>query len=375
MVGLLPPVHGDSVSAPVTGGGYRPRADADALRGFYREMVVARRFDTEATALQRQGELALWVPSAGQEAAQVGSVRALRDTDTVFPSYREHAVALARGISPLQLASLFRGRDFGDWDVESTRLRQYTLVLATQTLHAVGYALGIRMEQRRAARAVGGGPSAVSAVSAVSGVSAVSVSAVTSAAATPSGEAVIVYIGDGATSEGDASEAMNWAAIDQLPIVFFCQNNQWAISTPAARQASAPLYRRAEGFGLTGVHVDGNDVLAVHAVTAAAMDRARSGGGPTFIEASTYRLGGHSTADDPGRYRGNAEVEAWRRRDPIPRLAAYLRSAGRLDDDFVAEVEAEADGVAARLRAAVPALPDPPAAAVHHAVYSDSPRT
>jgi 2-oxoisovalerate dehydrogenase E1 component alpha subunit len=325
--------------------GYRCDLTDEAQRDLYRDMVLARRVDTEATALQRQGELALWVSSAGQEAAQVGSVRALRDTDTVFPSYREHAVALARGVTPLELASLFRGRDFGGWDVQATRLRQYSLVLATQTLHAVGYALGIRMEQRRAL-AGSGGPD----------------------------EAVIVYLGDGATSEGDASEALSWAAVDRLPIVFFCQNNQWAISTPVARQTAVPLHRRAEGFGLAGVHVDGNDVLAVHAVTAAAMDRARSGGGPTFIEATTYRLGGHSTADDPGRYRAGAEVQQWRERDPIPRLAAHLAAAGLLDDAFVAEVEATAAEVAGRLRLAVPRLPDPPPAAIHRDVYSDSPR-
>ncbi|WP_250279462.1 thiamine pyrophosphate-dependent enzyme [Frankia sp. Cppng1_Ct_nod] len=338
MVRLLPGVRGE-VASP---GGYQAGADPALLRRFYHEMVVARRLDAEATALQRTGELGLWVASSGQEAAQVGSVHALRDHDQIFPSYREHAVALARGITPTQLLSLFRGTDFGGWDPDAHRFRAYTLVLATQTLHAVGYALGIRMERRRWPERV------------------------------TDDEAVIVYFGDGAASEGDASEALSWAAVDDLPLVFFCQNNQWAISTPVARQTRVPLYRRAEGFGMPGVLVDGNDVVAVHAVTRAAVDRARAGGGPTFIEAYTYRLGGHSTADDPGRYRAADEVERWRARDPIARLRRYLDAAGLLDESFIDSVERAADELARHVRAAVPTMPDPAADRIHRHVLTDS---
>ncbi len=323
-------------------GGYRAEADSVLLRRFYREMVMVRRFDEEATALARTGELGLWVPSAGQEAAQVGSVHALRDHDEVFPSYREHAVALARGIPPSQLLSLFRGTDFGGWDPGAHRVRVYTLVLGTQTLHAVGYARGIQMDQRRWPNRVTGD------------------------------EAVIVYFGDGAASEGDTSEAMSWAAVDRLPMVFFCQNNQWAISTPVSRQARVGLHRRAEGFGMPGVLVDGNDVVAVHAVTRAAADRARGGGGPTFIEAHTYRLGGHSTADDPSRYRGAEDVERWRAHDPIVRLRRHLDACGLLEQAFIDEVDQAADELAQHVRTTVPALPDQAAEHIHRHVMTDS---
>jgi pyruvate dehydrogenase E1 component alpha subunit len=297
-------------------------------RCFYRDMALARRFDGEAGALQRQGQLGLWVSCAGQEAAQVGSAHALERRDMVFPSYREHAVALIRGVEPLAVASLFRGVDFGGWDPSALRFHLYTLVLATQTLHAVGYARGIQMEQRRWP-------------------------------ATAGREAVIVYLGDGAASEGDASEAMSWAAVDRLPLVFLCQNNQWAISTPVSRQARVPLHRRAAGFGMPGVLVDGNDVLAVHAVTRAAMDRARAGGGPTFIEAHTYRLEGHSSADDPTRYRGGDEVARWRSRDPLVRLRRHLEAGGLAAPEFFDQVDGDAELLAGRLRAGVPVLPEP----------------
>jgi 2-oxoisovalerate dehydrogenase E1 component alpha subunit len=322
--------------------GYVAAASPRLLRRWYREMVVARRLDAEATALQRQGELALWTMSAGQEAAQVGSVHALLPTDYIFPSYREHAVALARGVGAVELLGLFRGRDFGGWDPAARRFHLYTLVLATQTLHATGYARGIQMERARGMPADRPGP----------------------------GEVAAVYFGDGAASEGDTSEALAWAALDRVPLVFFCQNNQWAISTPASRQTVVPLHRRAAGFGVPGVLVDGNDVVAVHAVTLAAARRARAGGGPTLIEAYTYRLGGHSTADDPSRYRPAGQVEEWRARDPIPRLLAYLHARGLADDAFLAEVAAAADHLAEKVRREIPALADPPAAGITRHVHA-----
>ncbi|MER7002645.1 thiamine pyrophosphate-dependent dehydrogenase E1 component subunit alpha [Dactylosporangium sp. NPDC000555] len=294
-----------------------PRLCRDLLR----DMVLARRFDEEALALQRQGELGLWLMSLGQEAAQVGSVRALAPGDYVFPSYREHAAARCRGVGTAELLAQWRGVTHGGWDPARYRFHIYSLVLGTQTLHAAGYAVGVRLDG--------------------------------------ASEIVLAYFGDGASSQGDVSEALNWAAVAGAPVIFFCQNNQWAISTGTSRQMAAPLHRRAEGFGLEGHLVDGNDVLAVHAVTARAAESVRQGGRPVLIEATTYRMAGHSTSDDPRRYRSDDEVEAWRRRDPIARLERLVRARDWADQRFFDELEEEAAQVAAETRAACLALPDP----------------
>jgi 2-oxoisovalerate dehydrogenase E1 component alpha subunit len=291
-------------------------------RDLLRDMVLARRFDEEALALQRQGELGLWLMALGQEAAQVGSVRALAPGDYVFPSYREHAAARCRGIGAAELLGQWRGVTHGGWDPARYRFHIYSLVLGTQALHAVGYALGVRFDG--------------------------------------AGEIVLAYFGDGASSQGDVSEALNWAAVANAPVIFFCQNNQWAISTGASRQMAAPLHLRAAGFGLEAHHVDGNDALAVHAITAQAADSVRRGGRPVFIEATTYRMAGHSTSDDPRRYRADSEVDAWRERDPIARLERLVRDRGWADAAFFADLEAQAGRVAAETRAACLALPDPP---------------
>nr|WP_110852981.1 pyruvate dehydrogenase (acetyl-transferring) E1 component subunit alpha [Georgenia satyanarayanai] len=283
------------------------------LRGLYRDMVLARRFDAEATALQRQGELSLWPPSLGQEAAQVGSGRAMRPRDFAFPSYREHAVAHTRGMDMRELLRVFRGVEHGGWDPAAHNFHLYTFVIGSHTLHATGYAMGAQRDGD-----VGTGDP-------------------------ERDRAVVVYFGDGATSQGDVHEAMVFAAVTQAPVVFVCQNNQWAISVPASGQTTVPLARRGTGVGIPSVRVDGNDVLASYAVTAEALDRARSGGGPTLIEAYTYRMGAHTTADDPTRYRTSAEEDYWRERDPIARLRTYLTDQGHADDDFLAEVTAAAD--------------------------------
>jgi pyruvate dehydrogenase E1 component alpha subunit len=305
----------------------------DELRGMYREMVLTRRFDAEGTALQRQGELGLWIPSLGQEAAQIGSARAFGPRDMVFPSYREHGVALARGVTPDELLTMFRGAALGGWDPAEHRFGLYTIVLGAQTLHAVGYAMAVQRD---------GGD-----------------------------EAVAVYFGDGASAQGDVSEALNWASVLDAPVVFCCQNNQWAISVPTSRQSRTPLFQRAAGFGFPGVRVDGNDVLAVLAVTRWAMERARSGAGPTLIESYTYRLGPHTTSDDPSRYRSSAEVEVWRRRDPITRVARYLEQLGEADPEFFAGVEAESDAFAERTRAACMELPLPKGEQLFDHVYAN----
>jgi pyruvate dehydrogenase E1 component alpha subunit len=373
--------------------------DVEDLMSCYGAMLRARHLDDEATALQRQGELALWIPLRGQEAAQVGSVRAARGGDFLFPSYREHAVAWERGLPPVQVMRLLRGATHGGWDPAAHNLANYALVLASQTLHAVGYALGVQLDARRGwsgaagrvagvggkpivgrprtdANAAGNGTSVqllghptIDRESKVAGRSddvlgrpgefdeRATVGRPTNVVAA-SDPAVLVYLGDGAMSQGDANEAFVWAASFDAPVVFFCTNNQWAISTPARRQSRVPLARRAEGFGFPGVRVDGNDVVAVHSVTSWALDRARRGDGPTLVEAYTYRMGPHTTSDDPGRYRSAEEEACWAALDPIDRVAHHL--AATQDEAWFAVQLTEAREAAARLRADTLALPDPP---------------
>ncbi|GEN81268.1 pyruvate dehydrogenase (acetyl-transferring) E1 component subunit alpha [Actinotalea fermentans] len=318
------------------------RLTPDHLRAMYGDMVLARRFDTEATALQRQGELALFAPALGQEAAQIGSAHALAPQDMVFPSYREHGVLHTRGIDPLDVLSLFRGIDYGAWDPRASGVHLYTLVIGSHTLHATGYAMGVARDG-----AVGTGDPARDT-------------------------AVIAYFGDGATSQGDTNESLVFAAVNDAPIVFFCQNNGWAISEPTSKQSRVPLADRGLGFGIPTVRVDGNDVLACWAVTREALNRARSGGGPTFVEAVTYRMGAHTTSDDPTRYRTSEEEESWRRRDPIDRLRAYLEATGELPEAYLASVEAEAEALGARLRQGVRAMAAPDPASMFDHVYATS---
>jgi pyruvate dehydrogenase E1 component alpha subunit len=315
----------------------------DELRGLYRDLVMVRRGDGEAVALQRQGQLGLWASCLGQEAAQIGSGRALRRQDMAFPTYREHGVAWCRGVDPLRLYSLFRGVDQGAWDPVEHGFGLYTIVIGAQTLHAVGYAMGV---QRDGAVGTGDGDRDT---------------------------AVVAYFGDGATSQGDVNEAFIWAGVFNTPIVFFCQNNQWAISEPIERQTRIPLYRRASGFGFPGVRVDGNDVLAVLAVTRAALARAREGSGPTFVEAFTYRMGAHTTSDDPTRYRLAGDVETWKLKDPIQRMRAYLARNGWADAEWFAQVDGDADALATRLREQCLALPDPSPTSLFDLVYTQTP--
>lgn len=338
LVQLLTPT-GERVDHP----DYAPRVahlDADALRGLYRDMVLVRRFDTEATALQRQGELGLWAQCLGQEAAQIGSGRAMAPQDYAFPSYREHGVAHTRGVDLTDVLRLFRGVDHGGWDSDALRFHLYTLVIGSHTLHATGYAMGVQRDGD-----VGTGDPARDT-------------------------AVVTYFGDGATSQGDVNEALVFAAVNNAPLVLFCQNNQWAISEPTTRQARVPLAARGPGFGVPSVRVDGNDVLACYAVTAEALERARSGGGPTLIEAFTYRMGAHTTSDDPSRYRSAAEEEYWRQRDPIDRLEAYLTSVGELPDEFRAELAAEGDALGERVRTTARALGRPETSTMFEHVYA-----
>ncbi|GAA0902492.1 pyruvate dehydrogenase (acetyl-transferring) E1 component subunit alpha [Streptomyces thermoalcalitolerans] len=306
---------------------------AEELRGLYRDMVLTRRFDAEATSLQRQGELGLWASLLGQEAAQIGSGRALRDDDYVFPTYREHGVAWCRGVDPVNLLGMFRGVNNGGWDPNSNNFHLYTIVIGSQTLHATGYAMGVAKDG--------------------------------------ADSAVIAYFGDGASSQGDVAESFTYSAVYNAPVVFFCQNNQWAISEPTEKQTRVPLYQRARGFGFPGVRVDGNDVLACLAVTKWALERARGGEGPTLVEAYTYRMGAHTTSDDPTRYRSEEERLAWEAKDPILRLRRHLETAHRTDEKFFADIEAESEALGKRVREAVRSMPDPDGFAIFENVYAD----
>jgi 2-oxoisovalerate dehydrogenase E1 component subunit alpha len=301
----------------------------DEIAALYRDLVLVRRIDTEAIALQRQGELGLWASLLGQEAAQIGAGRALKRQDMAFPTYREHGVAWCRGVDPLTLLGLFRGTNLGGFDPREHNFNLYTIVIGAQTLHATGYAMGVVRDG-----AVGTGD-------------------------VDRDTAVLAFFGDGASSQGDVNEAFVWSAAGNLPVVFFCQNNQWAISEPVERQSRVPLYQRASGFGFPGVRIDGNDVLASLAVTRKALDHARNAQGPTLIEAFTYRMNPHTTNDDPRRYRLGSEGETWKLKDPIERVRAYLTREAVYDPSFFTDLEDEARRVGEHLRSGCRALPDP----------------
>ena len=328
LVQLLTP-EGERVEHP----DYALDVSDEELRGLYRDLALVRRWDVEATALQRQGELGIWASLLGQEAAQVGAGRALAEDDMAFPTYREHGVAWTRGVDPLEVISLFRGVDMGGWDPVATSFNLYTVVIGAQCLHATGYAMGVQRDGAESA--------------------------------------VLAFLGDGATSQGEVNESLIWAATFSAPVVFFCQNNQYAISVPIERQSRVPLFQRAAGFGFPGVRVDGNDVLAVLAVTRAALAAAREGQGPTFIEAFTYRMGAHTTSDDPTRYRLASELEEWKLRDPIARLKAHLSRSGIADAAFFAAVDAEGDELAARIRKGTLEMADPAPTEMFDSVYAE----
>lgn len=301
----------------------RALASDDQLRELLRLMILVRRADIESTALQRQGELAVYPPLIGQEAAQVGSAFALGPGDFIFPSYRELGAALVRGVDLVDYLHFFRGTwHGGGHDPRTTKFGMVSVPVATQILHAVGYALGAKLDRKAIV--------------------------------------TLVYFGDGATSQGDFNEGCNFAAVHRAPVVFFCQNNQWAISMPVRKQTSVQIWKKAEAFGFPGVQVDGNDVLATYQVTLEAAERARSEGIPTLIEAVTYRLGPHSTADDAGRYQPTEEIESWKKLDPIERYRNFLRARGLLDDEAERQYQEEAGRLAAHIREGIAGAPSPP---------------
>lgn len=307
--------------------------DAERLRALHRDMSVLRRIDAEGVALQRQGQLGLWAPCRGQEATQIGTARALQAQDFVFPSYRETGVIYARGAAPGDFVRMWRGEEGAGHDPAALRVAPLQIIIGAQTLHAVGYALGIRHDG--------------------------------------TDEVAVTYFGDGATSQGDVNEAMIFASSYQAPVVFVCQNNHWAISEPVSVQSQYPIAGRAPGFGIPSLRVDGNDVLACMAAMRWALEHARSGKGPAYIEAVTYRMGPHTTADDPTRYRNDEELDAWRGRDPIARLEAHLRAQGELSDAQLAETEAAADAMAREMRAECLGMVTRPPLAVFDQVYAE----
>ncbi len=314
---------------------YKHDLPPETLAWLYENLVVTRDLDGEFVNLQRQGELALYASCRGQEAAQVGATACLRKTDWLFPQYRELGAFLVRGIAPAQMAAVWRGAWHGGLHFTQKCCAPISIPIATQVLHAVGAAMGAqRLDED---------------------------------------SVTVAFLGDGATSEGDTHEAMNLAAVEQAPCVFYVQNNQWAISTPAKRQYAGPsIAHRASGYGMPGVIVDGNDVLACYAVMAEAADRARAGGGPTLIEAVTYRMSPHTTSDDPTRYRPAGELEAWAARDPISRYRSYLQQTGvwtrRLED----RVTARSVRLRAELRDSVVDAPDPDVSELFDTVYAET---
>lgn len=322
---------------------YIENLDEEVLRELYRHMVLERRFDAEATSLQRQGMLALWVPALGQEAAQIGAIAALATTDRVFPTYREHAMALYRGITPEELMGTFRATRHGGWDPHAYEFNSYSVVLASQVMHAAGWAMGIKQDQATGSLNDG----------------------------RPEDEIVLACLGDGATSQGDAHESMVFASSYQLPMLYFIQNNHWAISVPQETQSRVPLAHRAAGYGFEGMRVDGNDVLATFAVTQYMAEKIRSGSGPKLVEAVTYRIGAHTTADDPTKYRSQAELDSWKSKDPIARYRTWLESTSVIDADFTDRVEQEAAALAKELRAAVHSMESLPLEQVFDTVYAE----
>jgi 2-oxoisovalerate dehydrogenase E1 component alpha subunit len=307
--------------------------EPDVLRELHRRMVLGRRFDSQATALTKQGRLAVYPSSHGQDACQVGAVLALRGQDWLFPTYRDSVAILTHGVPAVETLTLLRGDWHCGYDPYEYRVAPQCTPLATNTLHAVGLAHAARLKKQD--------------------------------------QVALALLGDGATSEGDTHEALNVAGVWKAPVVFFVQNNGYAISVPLAKQTAAPtLAAKGIGYGIPSLLIDGNDAAAVYAAVRAGIERAAAGGGPTLIEAITYRIEAHTNADDATRYRDSAEVTAWLERDPIARLEAYLRTSGLLDDAAAERLAAEAERLAEDTRQCMNADVSPDPAELFEHVYT-----
>jgi pyruvate dehydrogenase E1 component alpha subunit len=325
--------------------GLDPGLDGETLLFLYKKMVFLRALDEKALKLQRAGRIGFYIGATGQEAAEIGSGFALKEGDWVFPSYRDQGVALLHGY-PLSslIAQLFgnssdvtKGRQMPNhWCDRTARVVSVSSPVATQLSQSVGAAYAARLRGEKIA--------------------------------------VIAYFGDGSSSTGEFHAGMNFAGVFRTPNVFFCSNNQYAISLPFEKQtASGSVAVKAGAYGFPGVRVDGNDLLAVVRVTRDALDRARAGEGPTLIEALTYRMGAHSTSDDPTRYRPAEEVEAWRRKDPILRFAAFLKRRGLLDESAETAAMEEAREEVQRAVAVCEAAPPVPPESLVEDVYAEMP--
>jgi pyruvate dehydrogenase E1 component alpha subunit len=315
---------------------YAPNFSADELRSFYRWLVLTRAGDQKALNLQRQGRMGTYAPVLGQEAIQIGAAAAMDAEDWLIPSYRELAASLIRGLPLKNLYLYWMGNEEGSRIPDDVKVLPISVPVGTHILHAVGAAWATKLKGEK--------------------------------------HAFVVFFGDGATSEGDFHEALNFAGVFKTPNVFICQNNQYAISVPFLRQTASPtIAQKAIAYGFDGIRVDGNDLFASYVATKAALDRAHSGGGPTLIEAVTFRLGAHTTADDPTRYRTDEEVEEWRNREPLVRLEAYLRANGIIDDDFVKQVKAESDEKVEEAVAEAEAAPSPTSSDTFTYMFSEMP--
>jgi pyruvate dehydrogenase E1 component alpha subunit len=312
----------------------RPDLQEEELRLLYRQMVLARQMDRKALSLQRQGRFVTFAQLEGQEAAQVGSASALKPQDWIIPSYREFAAMLVHGVPLSLLCTYLVGSEEGHRMPQEVRCLPMSIPVGSHPLHAMGIAWAAKLRRE---------PSVT-----------------------------VAYFGDGASSQGDVHEAMNFAAVYQVPCIFFCQNNHYAISVHRSQQAASPtLAQRGIAYGMPGIQIDGNDIFAVYAVTKEAVDRARSEGGPCLIEAVTYRIGAHTTADDPTRYREAGEVEEWRKRDPIDRFRRYLEARKLWNEDREQKLR---EGVSAEIDAAIEVaekLPPPKAEDVFRYMFAE----
>ncbi len=325
--------------------GREPELGEEQLRRMYEAMVLTRLLDGKGLNLQRQGRIGFYVPCAGQEAAQIGSSFLLREDDWTFPTYRDQGVAIARGV-PLKkiMSHLMANSDDpmlgkqmpNHWGFKEVNFMSVASTIAAHLPVSVGVAISMKMKRKDSV--------------------------------------VLAYHGDGATSEGDFHVAYNFAGVNKAPIVFICENNGWAISLPVQKQtASTTLAAKARAYGFPGVRVDGNDVLAVYQATREAVDRARRGEGPTMIECLTYRMGPHSTSDDPNRYRTKEEIEFWKKKDPIERFRVYLEKRGLWTEEYDAKVRKQCDDEISNAIIEEEKVPPPTVNTMFEDIYAEQP--